>query len=336
MLHGLVGSLKDQACRVESQGKRVADDHGFSRVGQAKRGRAFDLPAGLGGVAALGVGLPAHAQLPDIRAYLDVARQADGAVWQGQPGGHGKTERVVGGGKRAGIARNNIWSSGNVGVWLVDTFKAADPFGRAALVVVPVGGKPVAEGAERVSAAVIAALEAGKRVGILIRMADTNGAQGMQVSMGVFQDFVETFTRITQQFANFEIGETFLQVLQTGDGEQVVIAVGRCAGAGERPDQKEAVIHDVEGFGFAAEMVFSTRDGLVFAILGRIGVGAGLVTPGIIDISRLRVAPGSKTAVLPAGLRVTMAAFPASLMRRTGTLSRRLGTGWNLVRAHHA
>lgn len=46
-----------------------------------------------GGVAALAVGLPAHAQFSEIGIYLFIPRQADGTVWQGECGG-GDTARV--------------------------------------------------------------------------------------------------------------------------------------------------------------------------------------------------------------------------------------------------
>ena len=54
-------SLEDQAGQVEGQGEGIADQHGLGRVLQAEPGRAFEPPAGLGGVAALGVALAPHA-----------------------------------------------------------------------------------------------------------------------------------------------------------------------------------------------------------------------------------------------------------------------------------
>lgn len=55
------GGFKDRACQVEGQGQHIADDHGFGYVGQTKAGSAFEQPAHPGGVAALGLGLSAHA-----------------------------------------------------------------------------------------------------------------------------------------------------------------------------------------------------------------------------------------------------------------------------------
>jgi len=57
----LSGGFENQARQVEGQGKRVAHEHGFGGVGQAEGWRVFELPAGLGSIAALGVRLPADA-----------------------------------------------------------------------------------------------------------------------------------------------------------------------------------------------------------------------------------------------------------------------------------
>jgi hypothetical protein len=63
----------------------------------------------------------------------------------------------------------------------------------------------------------------------------------------------------------------------------MIVAVGRCAGTSERPEESEPVINDVEGFGLVSEMMLSARDRLVFFVLGFIGV-AGLVGARVIII----------------------------------------------------
>jgi len=75
-LRGLAGGFKNQAGQVEGDGERVADGHGFGGVIQAEGAGTFELPASLGGVAALGVGLPAEAKLPGFGAELGIASQA--------------------------------------------------------------------------------------------------------------------------------------------------------------------------------------------------------------------------------------------------------------------
>ncbi len=77
-------SFEDQAGEIERQRKSIADQHGFGGVGQAEGGRTFDVSASLGGIAALGIGLPADTQPPGIGTDLHVARQADGTIGQGE------------------------------------------------------------------------------------------------------------------------------------------------------------------------------------------------------------------------------------------------------------
>jgi hypothetical protein len=75
------------------------------------------------------------------------------------------------------------------------------------------------------------------------------------------------------------------QILKTWDGEQIIVAISRSAGTGERPEESEPIIDNIEGFGFVSEMMLSVRDGLGFFVLGCIGVGlARLVGAGVIVI----------------------------------------------------
>ena len=70
-------SLADETRQVAEQGKRVADDRRFVGVGQAEEGGAFEIVAGLGGVARFGIALATQAQLPGVGADGQVTRQAD-------------------------------------------------------------------------------------------------------------------------------------------------------------------------------------------------------------------------------------------------------------------
>jgi len=159
----------------------------------------------------------------------------------------------------------------------------------------------------------------------------------MEVIVDKLQDFFEAFTRIAKQLANFQGREAFEQVLEARNGEQIIVAVGRGEGASERPEQRKAVIQDVEGFGFVAKVVFAARNGgwLVLARFWGIGICAGLVGRGIINIGGLRVAPGCKTTMFKTGRRVASAAFLPGLACRASALSCRFLTGWNLVAAVH-
>ena len=90
--------------------------------------------------------------------------------------------------------------------------------------------------------------------------------------MHIFKDLIKTLPRIPEEFTDLERWESFAQILQTRDGQQVIIAVGRSAGTRQRPDQKEAVIHDVEGFGFVSEVVFPARGRGSFVFFGSIWI----------------------------------------------------------------
>ena len=66
-------------------------------------------------------------------------------------------------------------------------------------------------------------------------------------------------------------------MVETGEGQEVVIDIGGGAGAGERPEEEEAVIDQIEGFGLVAEAVFAMRAGGGWVaepvVLGALGVG---------------------------------------------------------------
>ena len=115
-----------------------------------------------------------------------------------------------------------------------------------------------------------------------------------------------------------------MQVLQTRDGEQMVVAVGGSAWAGERPNEGESIINDIEGFGFVAEMVFPARSGLLSVIFCGGGFDAGLVGTDIVDIDRLWVTPGSQAAVFAAVWGIAFTTLFASFASRAIALRSRL------------
>ena len=191
------------------------------------------------------------------------------------------------------------------------------------MVIMAVSGQQITVWAKRSPVAFVAAFEAGHGHIIPVSMSNADGAQSMEVVVDKLQDFFEAFTRIAKQLANFQGREAFEQVLEARNGEQIIVAVGRGEGASERPEQRKAVIQDVEGFGFVAKVVLSAwRIGRLARFWG-IGISAGLVGRGLINISSLRVAPGCKTTMLKTGGRVASAAFLPGLARRASTLSRR-------------
>lgn len=214
-----------------------------------------------------------------------------------------------------------VWDK-DVWIRLVGALLAADPLGGAMFVIVAVAEQAVAQRAEGVAMFIIAAFQASKGQVISVHMQQADGAQGFQVIVNVAQDFLVAFARISQQFADLEFGKPQPERLETGDGEQMVIDVGRGAGTGEGPEQKKAVINDVEGLGFVAEAVFAFGLGrllrLGVACFGSIGVRAGAVRARIVDIGRIRIAGSGKAAVFPADFCIAGATFLASFPSRTG------------------
>lgn len=88
----MLRGFKDEATKIESQGKRVADRHRFCSVAQSEARRAFEMSARLSSIAALGIRLPAHAQMPDIGIDLSIAGEPDGTIRQGQRSAERKTK----------------------------------------------------------------------------------------------------------------------------------------------------------------------------------------------------------------------------------------------------
>lgn len=177
----LARGFEDQASEIECEREGITDQHGFGGIGQPKGGGTFEVPASLGGIAALGIGLPADTQSPGIGTDLHVARQADGTIGQGKSGGQGESQGMGRIGEGAGGVRDCGCCAGDVGIGLVGAFETADPFGGVALVVMAIAGKAVAVWAKRDSVAVVPALETGERDIVAFGMAQTDGAQSLQI-----------------------------------------------------------------------------------------------------------------------------------------------------------
>ncbi len=62
------------------------------------------------------------------------------------------------------------------------------------------------------------------------------------------------------------LGKRMVQVFEAREGQEMVVAVGGGAGAGDGPEVEETVIDDVEGFGLVAEVVLAMRSGAQFGI----------------------------------------------------------------------
>ena len=217
------------------------------------------MSASLGGIAALSIGLPADTQLPGIGTDLQVTRQADRTIGQGESGSQGESQGMSGIGEGAGGVRDCGGCCRDVGITLVGTFETADPFGGVALVVMAIAGQAVAVRTKRDSVAIVPALETGERVIIAFGVAQTDGTQSLQILVDEAQDLIIAFARIAKQFANLEARKALVQMLETGEGQQVIVAVGRGGRSSQWPDQEEPVIDDVEGFGLVPEMMLTAH-----------------------------------------------------------------------------
>ena len=323
----------DKAGEVEEQEEGITENGSFVSIGQAKPGSAFQVAAGLGCVAGFGVTLAAEAQFPGNGIDLHVTGQADLAAVRRNAGERQTdrcdvTEGVVWIVKRTeftdrGSRKGLIVGDSHIRGCLVSAFQAADPFGDVASVVVTVAGQSVAVRAKRDTFAIEAAFEAGERIVITLVVPQGDGAQGMQVLMDVTQHIFDAFTSIAQDFANLESRKAAAQCVETRDGQQVVIDIGRGKRPGKRPDRRQAVIDDIEGFGFVAKVVFAGRGFGLSRISGGIGGVPGLVGARVIDISCIGITRGGKTAVLPASIGIAKTACFASFTGWTRTLGRR-------------
>ncbi len=214
---------------------------------------------------------------------------------------------------------------------------AANPFGLVALVVVAVAVQAVAMRTERGAVFIEAAPQTGQRIIIPGVMAQLDGAQGFEVLVDEGQDLRIAFAGVPQHFADGESGETLQQLLETGDGQQVVVAVGRCERTAQRPEGQQAIIDDIEGLGFVAEMMFATGlRGRCHPAAGRMGAASRLVGTGVIDIGGLRVASGHQVAVVQTVQAIAIAALLPGRFGGALPLGKRCKAVGVLIAAAHA
>ena len=163
----------------------------------------------LGSIAALGIALPADAQLPGVRADLHVTRQAVGAIREGQAGGDGSAERADGIRERTGTVRGlGLGGKLHIRLRLVQALLTADPLGLLMLVVVAIARHAVAKRAERDAVLVVAALQADQGLVVPLGMPEPDGAQGLQILVNICEHTLMPFPGVAEHFTDGEIGET--------------------------------------------------------------------------------------------------------------------------------
>jgi len=254
------GSLEDETGKIGGESEGIANDHGFGRVGKAEPGGTFQVAVLLGGIAGFGIALAAHAELPEIGADLGIASQADGAIREGEANGDGKAEGLIGVGKGTGLAGRlvvRVVGDGEIGVGLVKAFLAADPLGRLAVVIVAIGSEAVTMRTEGVPGIIIATRQTSEGVRIDFVGAWSDGAQGVQIGKNEGEDLIKAFPGIGQDLADLEIREAAAQGFEAWNSEEMIVEIGRRAGTGQGPEEGEAIIDDIEGFGFVTEMMFA-------------------------------------------------------------------------------
>lgn len=163
LFHSMMGGFKDETTKIEGQRERVTDGHPFCGVAQPEGRRAFELSARLSGIAALGIGLAAHAQVPGLRIDLSIAREPDGTIRQGERSAERKSNGMVGIGKRTGGSGYLRLGTRDIGCRLMCALAMTDPFGGVALIIVTIAGHAIAMRTERHTVVIVAALETSER-----------------------------------------------------------------------------------------------------------------------------------------------------------------------------
>ena len=95
-VYGSLSGLADEAGHIESTGQEVGDDGCLGAAGPAEAGGVLHSPAGLAGVAALGVALAPHAQFPGRGTHLQVPGQADVPIGEGEVDGDQAAQGTLG------------------------------------------------------------------------------------------------------------------------------------------------------------------------------------------------------------------------------------------------
>lgn len=252
--------LENETGEIESDRKGVADDGGFGGVFKTEPGGALELTVGEGSITRLGIGLAADAQFPGRRIRRKITSEADAAIRQSKTDGDRETKWTLGVNKRTMQAGRKIGVEirrGNIGDGLVGTFLTADPFGGLALVIMAVEGESVTELAKRDALLVIAAGEAGEGQVIAVVMTQADGADGLEFGVNEYENLIEALPGIAEKLTDLEGGEAGAQRFEAGNGQQMIIDVGRSAGSSQGPEQEETVIDDVECFGLVAKVMLA-------------------------------------------------------------------------------
>ena len=112
-------------------------------------------------------------------------------------------------------------------------------------------------GTERGAVFIEGAPQTGERIVVPRVIQPDFERQGFEILMDEGQDLGIAFTSIAQHFADGESGETLQQLLETENGQQVVVAIGRCERtvSGQKVNRRSSTILKALDF---SEMMFAT------------------------------------------------------------------------------
>jgi hypothetical protein len=195
----------------------------------------------------------------------------------------------------------------------VGTLLAADPFGGVALVIVTVEREAVTVRTKWDAMLIITTRETGEGQIIAILVAQADGTDRFEFRVNELEDFIHALPGIAEELADLKIREASAQGSKPGDGEQVIIDIGRDTGRSHRPEQEEPVIDDVEGFGLVTVMMFAAWGSrplcLCSACAGLVRTASRLVGASVENVGSLGVTGRCIAAVFAAGLGVAGATF---------------------------
>lgn len=251
---------------IQCTREHIAQVLRLGAVGFAEPGGAFQVSSGLVGVAAFCVTEATDAQFPGGRIDLQIPSQAYVVVfWERGVDDDaiaiGRGVVSVGTSEHGGVLflypviGDEVWRRmGNA------TF-STKPLAVLAPIVVSVERQAVAMRTEWISLLVIATLQASQRVLVAGVVPDLDRAQGVERVVDKEQDLIIAFTGIANHLCDLEAWEATTKVLEAWDSQQMVIAVGSDKRARKRPEGEEAVVDDVKGLVFVAEMVLASSRG---------------------------------------------------------------------------
>ena len=90
---------------------------------------------------------------------------------------------------------------------------------------------------------------------------DLDRAQSVEDVVDKEQDFIIAFPGITNHLGDLEVWKTTTEGLEARDGQEMVVTIGCGKGSRKGPEGKEAVVDEIKGLVFVAEMMLAPSRG---------------------------------------------------------------------------